>query len=55
MDRILKGPGGLAHYNNRTPIAKNQILSNEGQNEPKRRKTQTCSKQTMNICIQRQQ
>ena len=51
----MKGPGGLAHYNNKTPIAKNQILSNEGQNKPKRRKIQTFSKQTMDICIQRQQ
>ena len=55
VDRILKGPGGLAHYNNKTPIAKNSDSVKWGQNKPKRRKIQTFSKQTMDICIQRQQ
>ena len=51
----MKGPSGLTRYNNKTPLTKILILSNGAKNKPKRRKIQTFSKQTMNICIQRQQ
>ena len=52
----MKGPGGLAHFNcGGVPIARIKFCQIRAKIEPKRRKIQTFSKQTMDICIQRQQ